>query len=173
MKPTKKATAMLIYSNDPNEIYFECGKAGLYVHKMRMMVEYPSKINPYYVIVKTDNEKNLTKFIEKTDLQAIRLFKTCVHSKKYKKPPTKFVYSTSRNLVGLLNGKTIRVRSTDKDLQDLFYKVLTEINKEFSYGCKFDFDKFDVTFVIKEIKTKNKRVIATFFYGKKYPNKKE
>jgi len=162
----------LIYSNDVNEIYYELGKRELFVNKIKMLTELSDKKNPFAVMVITDKEKNLTKFIQDTDLRAIRLFKTCIYKKKFKKPPTKFVYTTCRNLVGLLHGKTVRVESNDKDLQDMFYKVMVEINDEFNFGCKFDFDKYDVAFVIKTIKMKKRVFLTTYFYGYKYPNVK-
>jgi len=173
MIPTKKVAKFIIYSNNPNEVYYELGKKELYVHKIKMLTEASDKKNPYAVMVVTDKEKNIEKFIQQTDLRAMRLFKTCIFSGKYNKPPTKFVYTACRNLLGLLHGKTINVKCNDKDLQDMFYKVMVEINDEFNYGCKFDYDDYDVTFVIKPIKMKKKRVFfTTYFYGKKYPNVK-
>jgi len=177
MIPTKKVAKFLIYSNNQNEIYYELGRYGLYVHKIKMLTEVSDKHNPYAVMAITDNDKNIERFIQGTDLKAIRLFKTVMFSGKYNKPPTKFVYTACRNLVGLLHGKTIRVESNDKDIQDIFYKVCVEINDEFNFGCKFDFDVYDVAFVIKSIKISKKKkktriFLTTYFYGNKYPNVK-
>lgn len=87
--------------------------------------------------------------------------------------PKKFLYSTSRNLLGLLQGKTIRIEGEDRKVRDLFYKTMVEVNDEFNYKCKFDYDEYHVAFAIKILKLKkNKNIVLTYFYGRKYPNVK-
>ena len=170
MIPTNRVAKFLVYANNKNEIYYEFGRHNIYVDAVKLLKKLQDS-DIYIVKVIFDKDEYLDHFLSGSDLRYIRSFKTGLT--RNGKIPLKFGLTVSKNLCGLLKGQTIRVKSKDKVMQKNFYNMLSSVNDEFAFGCKFDFDAYDVTFDVKPIKLDNgKTMLFTYFYGDKYPNYK-
>lgn len=168
-----KVTKLLVYCIDPRIIAYELGKYGVFLEHYRVIRTKPKPqyCDPVLVTVRYDTIEDVLSFIQTSQLRAIRLFKTARY--KYK-VPVGFLFGTARNLLGLLNNKhgsvTIKISSHDRKIRDQFYNIALEINEEFSYGHRFDFDEYDIDFVLKEYNGMVHKELITYFYGPGYPN---
>jgi len=169
MKPINKIAKFLVYAKNPNEIYFEFGKRGIYVETLKKIKSTKDRESSRYMYIArviTDSEDNIKDFMKNTDLKFFRSFKTGLVKLNNKTPiPLKFGLSTAKNLCGIAKGKTIRIKSKDTGIQNAFYEMLKKVNNEFNFGCKFDFDKYDIMFGIKPIQIGDKTMLFTYLTG--------
>jgi len=175
----ENVTKMLIYCSDPRITAWQLGDFGIYQETFRTI---PSKKNlkedsPVLVQVKYEDLQDVMDFIAQSQLRAIRLFKTAIYSDKL---PAGFLYTAAKNLLALFaetkgEKKVFRINSSKKELRNKFYEVATKINDEFKYNHGFDFDQYDIEFVLKEFSLGDgkRKLLVTYFYGKDYPNLRE
>jgi hypothetical protein len=172
MIPTDKIAKFLILATNKNEIMFELGKNNIYVEALKFLraSKMPSTEHGlYFVKTTSDDADNFYKFIETTDLKSIRLFKSVTI--KNKALPRGFLYSTAKNMCGLLQGKTIKVASKSKGIKTVFYDAMVNVNEKYKFKCKFDYSKFDIKASIKLIRIDNKHMMfVTYINGKGYHN---
>lgn len=81
-----------------------------------------------------------------------QIFKTYRAKTYSKKRVRAFLGILAANLLGLMHGKTICIRTLDgnHELRSLAYATFTEINKGEQYGCQFDYDVYDLRLDLKE-----------------------
>lgn len=171
----QNVTKVLIYCRDPRISAWKLGEFRLYqeTHKLLGTAKDLNLLSPAIVQVRYEKVEDVLEFIKKGDLKAIRLFKTARYRKD--KPPLGFFYTAGKNLLGLFSDTKkqrvcFKISSPINDLRDTMYKVAVEINEEFSFGHTFDYDKYDINFVLRDFKDGTHKMLVTYFYGKEYPN---
>lgn len=170
-------TKLIIYCSDPRVTAWKLGNFGIFQETHRVLKGNPNQIlddSPSLVTVLYNELKDILGFVKDSELKSIRVFKT--GSYKSNKIPIGFLYTAAKNLLALFaetKKKKIcfRISSEDRELRQKFYEIAMEINDEFNYGHTFDYDEYDIDFVLKIFKDDNKKLLVTYFYGNKYPNR--
>jgi len=170
--PTKKVCKLLVHASRRHDVIYELGQYKIYTETIKLLKSsknHNSQHGLYLIKGITDEDANIAEFMMNTNMKAVRLFKSALMPKKGL--PKGFMMATSKNLCGMMSGKTIKIQSKSIGIRSVFYTLMSKVNDECKFKCKFDYDKFDVTFGIKRLKLNNGRtMLFTYFYNKQYPN---
>jgi len=167
-----EVTKYFVTIKDDKQLRYYLGYYGIYVDKIKPLLNTKSKVNtPTIITVLYDDDEQLHYLEDFASNEIImrRIFKsmTVPANEKLDKRIIAFANNTSRNLLHIAKGKTIRVLCKEsRDLQDFFYNIFTKVNETEDTGCKFDYDDYDITFSAKEYSSKDgKYSIVTFVKG--------
>ena len=85
-------------------------------------------------------------------IEVRQIFKTYRARTYSEKRVRAFLGTLAANLLGLMHGKTICIRTLDgnHELRNLAYRIFTEVNGEEKYGCQFNYDTYDLRLDLKE-----------------------
>lgn len=157
---------MLFGVVDKNYLMYQLGKHNIYAETIREInVDKIQNLNnPFIVKVHFEKDKDVTKFFEKEGIKGYRIFKSAKFKNKPSKPKALFG-ATAMNILGLLRGRTIRIKSENKEYRKWFYECCVEDNKKHNLGVKFDFEKYDVEVDIKEYKASDYTFIVILTHG--------
>lgn len=171
MNIPKKVTKILLFGiMDKNYLMYLLGKHGIYAETIReikvdMKLE-KSLNNPFIAKVHFEKDSDITKFFKKEGIEGSRIFKSAKFKNKPSKPKALFG-ATAMNLLGLIKGHTVRVKSKNKEYQKWFYECCVADNQKHNFGVKFDFDKYDIEVNIKEYEAKDYTFIVILVHGLK------
>jgi len=100
----------------------------------------------------------MTTFLDGTALQVQRIFKHAVF--KNRERTKAFFYAVAANLLGLVGGHVLRIKSKHPKLRKELYEIFVKVNKERAEAAKnegkevrsavFDFDHWDVCVELKK-----------------------
>lgn len=153
LKLPRNLGKLLVFNlKDRNYLAYKLGQYGIYLERIRNIETVKDSLCPKLVVVRYSNNSEIYEFIKDSGLQVQRVFKSAVFPKDKVRNKGLF-YSTANNLLALVKGKTLRILSKERDLQEEFYKILLEVNEEKKFNCKFDFDIFDVLVEVKKYTT--------------------
>jgi len=138
---------LVLNLQDEHYLAYKLGQFNIYLEKVKRIEtvgsSHESQI-PRLVIIRYEANKDILAFLLKSGLQAERIFKSAVFPRGKGKIKSKaFFYATAVNLLTLLKGRTLRIKSKDPKLQQRFYDICLKINKEKNLGCKFDYDVYE------------------------------
>jgi len=157
--PSNYAKLLISGVSDPYYLAYRLGKFNIYLQQFRLL-ETGSKANaPAFATVRYAKEEDLNNFMNELSLEAKvrRVFKTGKYFREGNVNTQKnFLWRTAENLLGLLPRKTFRVICKDADLRKLFFNVLTEANEKNKFGCKFDYDNYDLEVELRPYKVKGR-----------------
>jgi hypothetical protein len=171
----KEVTKFLVYSDNAKYLRYMFGGFHIYIEEVTPL--YPVKENrgqfqrPTLLTARFDDEEQIRLLLAfkpfHEQLQIRRIFKSGWTRQKNKDKIDGFMRNCAKNVLHMCDEKTLRVTAKDDpDLQKKFYDTLVKMNeaekkvkpptipdpkrpfKAFK-GCKFDYDKYDVTFWIK------------------------
>ena len=178
VKLPEKGTSLLAYCLHPNILAWKLGKYNILMDRfytLRTCRNIGRQDAPAYVKVSYSNLSDIVDFIHNSGIKTIRLFKT---TKYRNNAPHGFYYHAAKNLMGSFGDKkTIwKISSNNTKIRDEFYRIAKEINEEFNWKNGFDYDNYDLEFVLKEYTVLNKhtnrnKILITYFHGKDFHNK--
>jgi len=167
----KTVNKLLVFCSNPKFLAWQLGKYGIYLDKFRLIKtsDHLQPLQPGIAEVKSENDEEVINFIQNAPIKAFRIFKTA----RYKdNVPIGFYYQAMKNLLGLLRGESIYIKSRDPEIRQKFYEVAEEINKEHNFNCTLDYDEFDYVFESREYNDNGRKILVTWVYGPGFPNKK-
>jgi hypothetical protein len=168
MKKPKKVTKLLLFGiADKNYLLYLLGKHNIYVEAIREInVDKERLNNPFITKIFFEKESDITKFFEKEGINGYRIFKSAKFKNKPTKPKALFG-ATAMNILGLLRGHTIRIKSENKEYRKWFYDCCVADNAKHKLGVRFDFEIYDVEIDIKEYKASDYTFIVILAHGLK------
>ena len=164
----ENVTKLLIHCGDSRVTAWQLGQHGIYQADHRPINTTPDlKENaPSLVKVRYDSDSDIKEFLRATNLRACRVFKTAQY-KAENLPPTGFFYHAAKNLLGLYkyteDGKTcFRISSDSRTIRDKFYEIALKINEEYGYEHTFDYDEYDVDFILNVFNDGDRKLLVTY-----------
>lgn len=158
-------TKFLVQDSDQSYIAYKFARFGIYVDNVRSILTTGRMFqDPAIVIVRYRKYEQLINLINNVDkkLQPKRIFKTL--RTKYPDMIDGFIKNCAKNFCGICKGLTIRVVcKEDSELQNKFYSTFKKINTKEKFKCKFDYDSYDVEFVIRKYQKGAVTYIVTWF----------
>lgn len=141
--PQSITKLLIVGVHNFNELAFELGKKNLYLQSM-IPIEVSENVvmQPHIVTVRYFTREELNNFIDNSVYNVKRIFKHAIYTAKVKEKA--LLYSSAKNLLHIINGRTLRIDSKDKNLRQYFYEIAQEVNKKEKTNVKFDFDEYDV-----------------------------
>jgi len=144
---------LVLNLQDDNYLAYKLGQFNIYLEKVKRIEtvgsSHESQI-PKLVIIRYETNQDILQFLLKSGLQAERVFKSAAFPRKKKGIKSKaFFCASAMNLLTLLKGRTLRIKSKDRKLQQEFYDLCFKINKEKNLGCKFDYDLYEAYVEVK------------------------
>jgi hypothetical protein len=171
MKKPKEVTKILLFGIvDKNYLMYLLGKHNIYAETIReIRVDKETLNNPFIVKIYFEKDSDVTEFFEKEGIKGYRVFKSAKFKTKTSKPtkPKALFGATAMNILGLLRGHTIRIKSENKEYRKWFYECCVEDNKKHKMGVNFDFEMYDVEIDIKEYKASDYTFIVILAHGLK------
>ena len=169
-------------------LLFKLPQYGLYLQSLRpippvlprnpgVKIYFEDPDMPHIAAVRTQEIGNVARFIQdEKRFEASRIFKHGLHFQTLE--PFRLmglVCNTVKNMMALKPGKVFRIKSTDKQLRNVFYRKAVTINEEDNFGCSFDYDIYDYTLEIRRYKRFLEGkfhcwAIVTILYGRDLPN---
>jgi len=168
MKKPKEVTKLLLFGIvDKNYLMYLLGTHNIYVETIReIQVDKEELNNPSIAKIHFEKDSDVTEFLEKEGIKGYRIFKSAKFKNKPTKPKALFG-ATAMNVLGLLRGHTIRIKSENKEYRKVFYDCCVADNKKYKLGVKFDFEIYDVEIDIKEYKASDYTFIVIIAHGLK------
>jgi len=167
-KLPENISKLLVYCSDTNYLSYRLGQYRIYLENHKLIHSNEEQLiptQPSVAKVRFHFDEQILDFIRDKDPKSVRIFKSV---KYHNQIPLGFIYNSGKNFLGLLQSKhQIRIIG---DHKDQFYKIFNEINDEWKFGHTFDYDEWDVTFVIKTFKDYNNKITVVYFYSKVFPN---
>ena len=168
MNKPKEVTKLLLFGIvNKNYLMYLLGKHNIYAETIReIKVDKENLNNPFIAKVHFEKDSDVTEFLAKEEIKGYRIFKSAKFKHSPTKPKALFGY-TAMNILGLLKGHTIRIKSGNKDYRKWFYECCVEDNKKYKLGVNFDFETYDVEVEIKEYKASDYTFIVILAHGLK------
>jgi len=146
---------LLVFCTDDKRILYELSKSGLFVEKIIPIITHKDKkLIPKMVVIKYEKNSHVSEFLRNSSFKSYRIFKSACFTKNFR--DRAFLLNVAMNLLSLCKGKTLRIRSKDKEKQQKFYEICQTLNKEHNLGVKFDFDNYDIQVILKIYKEPKK-----------------
>lgn len=166
MKEPKEVTKLLLFGIvNKNYLLYLLGKHNIYVETIREIDVDKEKLNnPFIAKIHFEKDSDITEFFKKEGIKGYRIFKSAKFKNKPAKPKALFG-ATAMNVLGLIKGQTLRIKSGNKEYRKWFYECCVEDNRKHKLGVKFDFDKYDVEIEIKEYKASDYTFIVILANG--------
>jgi hypothetical protein len=144
-------TKLLVFCKDVNYLAYQLGKYDIYLDRIKTIQTHvaDSIMIPRVATVFFDRLKDVQVYLKYSPIRSHRIFK---HAKyPTKKPRSRnLFYNSAKNLLSLAKGKTIRIKSQDRNFQKTFYEICLEMNQELGTNCIFDYDGYNILVDIKK-----------------------
>jgi hypothetical protein len=150
--PDNYAKLLISGISDPYYLAYHLGKFNIYLQHFRLLETGSKATSPVFAVVRYEDEEDINGFITEFGLEAKvrRVFKSGKYfTEDNVNMQRNFLWRTAENLLGLLHGKTLSIKCKDPAIRKRFFDVLEEANKKNQFGCKFDYDHYDVEVEIR------------------------
>jgi len=161
--PKKIAKLLISCPRDEKYIAYRLGQHNIYLEALRAIKTQKNEHSLVRIaLIKYEDKGDINLLIQDFNLEpnsyVSRVFKTAIFSSKLKTKA--FLYTAAVNLLALASGKTLRIKSMNKDLQKQFYEICLDINANKGFGVKFDFDEYDAKVELREYKEEDRTWIV-------------
>jgi len=176
----------LLITGDRSQSYlaFRLGQFDIYLQAYEPIIRVSTDKNapgfwntPYIAVVRTPCRLNINAFVkEMKEFKAYKIFKwgPYLRDDMY----IAFVHNCVKNAMGIRQGSTFYIdapnnkgESHNLRFKKIFYEQAVFMNKDCSFGCKFDYDEYDYKFEIRTYRKPNGQLaIVTIMSGDDMPN---